>query len=301
MSMLSNKEALQFLHEILSIDSIKERLTNDKAGLLNEIINIYQQKIPYQSLTVISRRDEDQRLSTMDDIKAQILSTQGGLCYDHNVFMKHLLSALGFEVFFNACAIGLNGVSHVSILVKNLVKPKDMYYVDVGAEDPFFQAIPLDFDKESPVYKCGFQFYKFVKEGEEFSWWQKVNRSYSTVPLNEKDIIIDGWKKYMIFTLEPRETEYFRNQMCVIRHYVTQKPPMPGLTLLQVMHAVAYPGQRLLAIRGTSLHCENDEGKIEKTKIRSKEELVDLHAKYFPQLPGDLVKIAIDKMNYNFK
>ncbi|XP_072035326.1 uncharacterized protein [Amphiura filiformis] len=298
--MLSHEEAVRFLTDVLKIDYIQDKLTNDKAGLLNEIINIYQQKIPYQSITVISRRDKDQRLSTMDDIKAQILSTQGGLCYDHNVFMKHLLAALGFEVFFNACALGLKGVSHVSILVKNLVKPKDMYYVDVGSTDPFFQAISLDFDKESPVYKCGFQFYKFVKEGEEFSWWQKVNRSYSAVPLNEKDIIIDGWRKYMTFTLEPRETEYFRDQVRMIKHYVTQKPLMPGLTLLQVMLAVAYPGQRLLAIRGTSLYCENDEGKIEKTKIGSKEELVGLYAKYFPQLPGDLVKIAIDKIKYNF-
>ncbi|XP_072036925.1 uncharacterized protein [Amphiura filiformis] len=441
MTMLSQTEALYFLKYILKITSIQEKLINDKAGLLDEIINIYRQKIPYQSITVISRRDKDQHLSTMDDIKAQILSTQGGLCYDHNIFTKHLLEALGFDVYLNACETGLNGVcSHVSVLVKNLVKTGDKYYVDVGTRDPFFQAISLDFDKESPVYKCGFQVYKFVKEGEEFSWWQKVNivessffgapqclggflrvgisrggevrggvsrsgvsrdsvtrdgggvigalgalggcsgfgtgavakgyhvihaeedahvdtvkaavamtslsqqpylekthlvvlllhyaekdvctaksfveperlpptpsaaklyfmrMSYSTVPLNEKDIIIDGWRKYMTFTLEPREIEYFRDYM--IKHYVTQNPPMPGLTLLQLMCAVAYPGQKLLAIRGTSLLYENDEGKIEKTKIRSKEELVDLHAKYFPQLPGDLVKIAIEKMKYNFE
>ncbi|XP_072036927.1 uncharacterized protein [Amphiura filiformis] len=208
MTMLSQTEALYFLKDILKITSVQEKLINDKAALLNEIINIYQQKIPYQSIIVISRRDQDQRISTMDDIKAQILSTQGGLCYDHNIFMKHLLETLGFDVCLNACEIGLNGVQdHVSVLVKNLVQTGDNYYVDVGAGDPFFQAIPLDFNKESPVYQCGFQVYKFIKEGELISWWQKVNRSYSTISLGENDIIIDGWKKYMTFTLEPREIE----------------------------------------------------------------------------------------------
>ncbi|XP_072036923.1 uncharacterized protein [Amphiura filiformis] len=298
--MLSHEEAVRFLTDVLKIDSIQGKLTNNKAALLNEIINIYQQNIPFQSLTVISRRDEDQHLSTIDDIKDQILSTQGGLCYDHNIFMKHLLEALGFEVSFNACDIGLAGLQdHVSVLVKNLVKPGDMYYIDVGSSNPFFQAIPLDFNKESPVYKCGFQVYKFIKEGEEISWWQKVNRSYSPAPINENDIIIDGWKNFMIFTLEPREIEYFRDHM--IKHYVTQNPPMPGITFLQSMRAVVFPGQKLLAIRGTSLFHENDEGKIEKTKITSKEEHVGLYGKYFPQLPADLVEIAIDKMKYNFE
>ncbi|XP_072035502.1 uncharacterized protein [Amphiura filiformis] len=289
--MLSHKEAVRFLTDVLKIDSIQDKLTNDKAALLNEIINLYQRKIPFQSITVISRRDEDQHLSTMDDIKAQILSIQGGICYDHNIFMKHLLETLGFEVYLNACETGLNGVcSHVSVLAKNLVKTGDNYYVDVGTRDPFFQAIPLDFDKESPVYKCGFQVYKFVKEGEEISWWQKVNRSYSTVPQNEKGIIIDGWKKFMTFTLEPREIKCFRDH--VIKHYVTQSPPKSKVTFLQLMHVVAYPGQKLLAILGTSLFHENDEGKIEKTKITSKEELIGLYAKYFPQFPADLVTIA---------
>ncbi|XP_072035321.1 uncharacterized protein [Amphiura filiformis] len=288
--MLSHQEAIRFLTDVLKIDSIQGKLTNDKAALLNETINLFQQKIPKQYITLISRKYEDQLLSTMEDIKAQMLSTHGGICYDNNVFMKHLLEALGFDVCLNACDIHMtNSHDHVSVLVKNLVKPKDLYYVDVGSGDPFFRAIPLDFDKESPVYKCGFQVYKFVKEGKEFSWWQKVNRSNSMLPLNAEDIIIDGWKKYMTFTLEPREIEYFRDPMI---NFLSRKVPM---------RAVAYPGQKLLAILGTSLLHENDEGKIEKTKIGSKEELVGLYGKHFPQFPADMIETAIDKMKYNFE
>ncbi|XP_072016241.1 arylamine N-acetyltransferase 1-like [Amphiura filiformis] len=299
MTMISQTEAIQFLQDIFKISSIPEKLTNNKAALLDEIVNHYQQKIPFQTITVISRSDEDQHISTLDDIKTQILSTQGGLCYDHSVFMKHLLEALGFQVSLIACDIQMDGLhSHMSVLVQNLIKPGDKYHVDIGSGDPLFKAIPLDFERESPVYKCGFQVYKFTKEGEEWCWWQKVSKSYSTLPLRQQDMVIDGWKKYMTFTLEPRVVEYFKNHM--IKHFVTQNPPMSGATMLKLMRAVAYPNHRLLAILATSLLRENDEGEIEKTKITSKEELAGLYTKYFPKIPADKVLIAIDKMEYIF-
>ncbi len=221
MALLTRTEAIWFLEEVLKIENIEQKLTHDKASLLNEIINHYQQKIPHQTITVISRPDEEQRLSTLHDIKTQMFSTQGGLCYDHTVFMKYLLEVLDFDVCFNACDIKMNGIhDHLSVLVKNLHKPGDQYYVDVGTADPIFQAIPLDFDEESPVYKCGFQFYKFIKENDEISWWQKVNMSYSSMQIIDKDIIVDGWRKYMTFTLEPKDIDYFKEPM--IKHYVTQ-------------------------------------------------------------------------------
>ncbi len=67
------------------------------------------------------------------------------------------------------------------------------------------------------------------------------------------------------------------------------------------MRAVIYPNQRLLVILGTSMLRENDDGTIVKISDISKEELVNLYKKYFPQLPVDWVKIAIDKMKYKFK
>ncbi len=247
MALLSYSEAIQFLHEALQMNSIPEKFTRDKAGLLNEIINLYQQKIPHQSITVISRPDKEQHLSTMDDIKTQIFSTQGGLCYDHNIFFKNLLEALGYEVCLNACDLYLYGThDHLSILVTNMIKPGDKYYVDVGAALPFFRAIPLDFDKQSPVYKCGYLVYRFAKEGDEFISWRKINK-YSPGSIGDERFLVDGWKKYMVFMLEPREIEYFTNHM--IKHFVTQVKAMPGCCFLNHMTAEAFPGQKLLAIR----------------------------------------------------
>ncbi len=301
MPLLSHSEAIQFLQDVLKTNSIPEKFTCDKAGLLNEIINLYQQKIPFQSITVISRPDEEQHLSTMDDIKTQMFSTQGGLCYDHNVFFKNLLEALGYEVCLISCDIYPNDLTgHVSILVTNLIKPGDKYYVDVGSGSFAynFQAIPLDFEKRSPVYKCGYLVYRFAKKGKEFSLWYKINKLSPGIDGYDTGFIVDGWKRLMTFTLEPKEMEYFENTM--IKHYVTQESPTPGNSFLQFMRADVFPNQKLLAIHGTSLLQENNNGIIKKTKIRSREELLDLYAKYFPQIPADMVKIAADKMNYNY-
>ncbi len=300
MALLSESEAIHFLQDVLKINSISEKFTCDKASLLNEIINLYQQKIPFQSITVISRPTEEQHLSTRDDIKTQIFSTQGGLCYDHNIFFKNLLEALGYEVCLNACDINLEGThDHVSILATNLIKPGDKYYVDVGSAAPFLQAISLDFEKQSPIHKCGYQVYRFQQEGEELSLWCKINESSPGPDGDEKGFIVDGWKKYMVFTLEPREIEYFTNHM--IKHFVTQVSPTSGFSFLQHMRADLFPDQKLLAIHGTSLLQENDNGAIEKTKIRSREELLHLYTKYFSQIPADMVKVAADKMNYNYQ
>ncbi len=301
MAFLSHNEAIHFLQDVLKINSISEKLTSDKAGLLNEIINLYQQKIPFQSITVISRPNEEQHVSTIDDIKTQIFSTEGGVCYDHNVFFKNLLEALGYEVCLNACDVDMDGIhSHLSILTTNLIKPGDKYYVDVGTTaSPFFRAIPLDFDKQKPVYKCGYRVYRFEKAGEEFSLWHKINKSSPGPDGDETGFIVDGWRKFMVFTLEPRKIEYFTNHM--MKHFVTQVPAIPGFTILQHMRASVFQGQKLLAIHGTSLLQENEDGIIVKTKIRSKEELLGLYAKYFPRIPSHMVKIAADKMNYNYK
>ncbi len=298
MALLSHSEAIQFLQDVLKMDSIPEKFTSDKASLLNEIINQYQQKIPFQTITVISRPDKEQRLSTMDDIKTQIFSTQGGLCYDQNIFFKNLLEALGYEVCLNACDVYLNGVySHVSILATNLIKPGDKYYVNVRAGNlPFFRAISLDFEKQSPDHKCGYLVYRFEQEGEELSLWHKINKSSPGIDGDETGFIVDGWKKYMVFTLEPREIEFFAKHM--MKHFVTA--PTAGISLLQHMRANVFPNQKLLAIHGTSLLLENNDGIIEKTKIRSRDELLHLYAKYFPQIPADMVEIAADKMKYNF-
>ena len=297
MALLSRPEALNFLQDVLEMTSVQDKLTNNKGALLDEIIDLFQQRIPFQTIPTVARPEEEQHISTFEDSKAQIFSTQGGLCYDHNVFMKNLLEALGFDVYFVACDIHMSGVhDHAAIIVRNLTKQGELHYVDPGTAEPIYRAIPLDFDKESPVYDAGFQPHKFVKDGEVYSWFHKINKSR---PISDQDIIVDGFKKFMIFKLEPRVIDYFQEPM--LEHFVSQGSSRQArLSFLQDLRAVQFPGRKLVAVYETSLLLEDDNGMVCKSKIRSKEELLNLYAKYFPQLPPDQVRIAVNKKNYEF-
>ena len=139
--------------------------------------------------------------------------------------------------------------------------------------------------------------HKFVKEGDVYSWFHKVDSQYR---YKQEGDVIGDWKKFMIFTLEPRNIEYFRDQM--EGHFVTQNPPKPGhnFSFLSSLRATAYPGQKLVGIAGTSILVEDETGKITKTKISSKSELISLYAKHFPQFPSEMVQVAVEKMNYTF-
>ncbi|XP_072017438.1 arylamine N-acetyltransferase-like [Amphiura filiformis] len=296
MAMLSPSEAFNFLQDILKMTSIHEKLTTDKAAFLNELVSLYLQHIPFQSFTVISRPDKDQHLSTMDDIKADIFATRGGLCYDHNIFMANLLEALGFDVCLIGCDIGMHGIhDHVSVLVQNLKTPGDRYHVDVGSGNPLFRAICMDFNQESPIYKSGYLTHKFTKDGDEFSWWHQITH---TAAPSKDDVTVDGWRKFMTFTLVPRDKEYFRQYM--LRHFVTQEHPEEEFSFLTALRAVVYPNKQLVAIRNSSLLLEDDEGNVEKTKIKSKEELLQLCVKYFPQFSYDMLQVVVNKMEHIF-
>ena len=73
-----------------------------------------------------------------------------------------LLEALGYEVYHVTSSIGNKPDNHILTIVQNVQKPGDKFLVDVGIGYPTFDPIPLDFVKESPVYKQSFLEYKFA-------------------------------------------------------------------------------------------------------------------------------------------
>ena len=292
---LSSKEAVHFVQEILGIKSMTEKFDDDRAALLDEIISSFQEKIPFQTVTNVSRPQEDQHLSTMDEIKAPIFSCQGGLnCYDLNVFMKCLLEAIGYDAHLIGCNIGRNVGSHSATLVHDLTKPGDLHYVDVGVGEPFFQSIPLNFKKESRLYRSSYLTHKFIRNGESYVWFHEVNARYR--PMSADDTVINGWNRFMEITLEPRRAQDFHK--AVIRHYVTQ--PNAPQSFLNSLRCTAYPHRKMVAINNQTLLTEDSDGNIHKHRIQSKSELVSLYQKYFPQLPVDKVLAGIDNMAYVF-
>ncbi len=157
--MLSFEEAFEYSSDILKI-SITGGKGSYSLKLLNQLIQASHEIIPFQSVTLMAKPLHERKKPTIDEVKSAVVSKQGGLCYTVNSFMKHLLDGLGFEVYHASSTIKHTNDHIVTIAVIEGLR----YLVDVGNGYPTFEAILIDFEKESKIYCHSFLEYKFVKE-----------------------------------------------------------------------------------------------------------------------------------------
>lgn len=139
---------------------------------------------------------------TIEEIKADILSGKGGLCYSMNVFIKLLLEALGYSVAHLTSDVNQHSNNHLLTIAYNLKVPGDRYLVDV-AGFPTFVPVPLDFKVESPVYFFSFLRYKFLHRDGKVIWC--LQKETGARPSKSKE----GWTEFCIIDLTPRELSFF--------------------------------------------------------------------------------------------
>lgn len=127
--LLTRDEARSFLDEVLCLDrSWRELLETDREAFLCQLMGAYLSRIPFQSLDVLVSR----AVPSLDEVKRDVLSRAGGLCFTMNVFFKHLLDALGgFDAGFALCTIH-GSIGHGTVLVRGLAGPDELHCVDVG-------------------------------------------------------------------------------------------------------------------------------------------------------------------------
>jgi arylamine N-acetyltransferase len=165
--LLTREEAHDFLNKILKIN---QEDFESRTGLcfLNTIIERFFEEIPFQNLYVL----RNARMPSFEEIKTNVFSRVGGLCFELNVFMGQLLLTLGYNVAmvsaFEDYADELS-LPHSFIVANNVVMEGDVYCVDVGNGYPMFFAVPihnLTVDQESPEYKLGYWEFKYTRETE---------------------------------------------------------------------------------------------------------------------------------------
>ena len=136
----------------------------------------------------------------MDEIKADIVSGAGGLCYNINVATFYLLKALGFDVVLvhGTCTSSVMFLNnHVNVHVRNVEKTGDVFLVETAFGFPTFRAISLDFEKESPAYRDSFLEYKYIKhEGKLL----RMHRHGDQAPKGNLPegvlFMLDGWRRF---------------------------------------------------------------------------------------------------------
>ena len=255
---LSKDEAIRFMAEVLGIVDLKNR-KEDRLSFLNELIRAIHRSVPFQNITLLQQTEEGRHRPTLDEIKSAMMSGFGGLCYTVGVFTTYLLRALGYETDLVAASIHKHPDNHVIAIVHNLTGSGSKHLVDAWTGWPTFEAIPLDFIEESPIYHYSFLEFKFVKEGDTISRFHRKGDKYSRSDVNELNAI-EEWRLICEVDLTPREVSYFDHSMSEL----LTKPGVRSPFLVS-FRAVVYQGKdmKLVAVKNLDLLLENDSHEVE--------------------------------------
>lgn len=207
--MLSEEEAIDFAEVTLGIPSIIVSLKQAPIQTLNTIIKHFHRTIPFQNIRLLSKPRGTQDVPTLDEIKHDVLSKQGGLCYTNNVFMKEFLKALGLQAYNASGQCNRRHANnHIVTIVCDIAIKGDIYLVDVGCGYPTYQLVSLNFDQQSIVYRSGFLLFKFVKENDQYTRFHGKHKD-SVCCDNSIDIKHVQWERFYDFTLEPKPLVHF--------------------------------------------------------------------------------------------
>ena len=219
---------------------------------------------------------------TLEEIKKDVFAEKGGLCYTLNVFMKYLLEALEYDVsLLSGCVKNKN--NHVMIMVANLLTPKDLFLVDVGIGYPFFEPIPLNFEKESPVYLHSYAEFKFTWENEKLLLFMKSERNL-TLPENIE--CIDGWKKVAVIDVTPKPLSFFDGFFDDIYTDLEGKFT-PFHHSIRSARYTAGPNMKAICIKESSILHEDDSHCLKETKIESADNFLNVIDQNYPSLNED--------------
>ncbi|XP_071487655.1 uncharacterized protein [Diadema antillarum] len=289
---LTSQEAYAFLQDVLEVDTAERKMTANPTALLHEIVSSWHQHIPFQTITSIATPHEQRHVPTIDDIKRSIFTKVGGCCYENNVGCYMILRALGCNVVLVASDIRWEN-NHVIPIVENLTYQGSRHMVDVGTGGyPTLSPVALDFKKASPEYHHSYLRYKFVVDGDIIARLHNAD-SDPAGAARFRDFVVDGWYPFIVIHHKtPVELSIFKEPMTKIYTQLLQSPPF-----LSSPRSTAFPNGRFLAIIETTLLQENDEGKVIKTYLKSRDELLTAYGRFFPQIPKEMVEAALNDVN----
>ncbi|XP_072179793.1 uncharacterized protein [Diadema setosum] len=263
-------------------------MATDSTALLSDIVSSWQSYIPFQNLGMIACPQDERHPPTLHEIKENVFTKMGGCCYHNNIGCYLILCAVGFDVSLVASDVGMRN-NHPLSIVHNLSYSGSHHVVDVGTGGyPTFLPIPLDFKKESSEYHQSYLRYKFILEGDTITRMHNADSNPSAGAWFE-DTTVDGWYPYTIIHHDtPVEISYFDETM---KKLFTQV--LPSVPLLTSPMATYFPNGRFVSIKNTTLLVENDQGKVEKLYLKSRADILAAYARFFPQLPPELILTAL--------
>lgn len=290
--MLTKDEAVDFVEQKLKVEFSEDKFKEKQLDLLNEIIEAFFKVIPFQNITLLCLEKDTRRGPLPTEIKDAMLSTQGGLCFVNNAGFKFILEALGFDVFLiGATVTHPNDHAIIVAIIDNI-----QYLVDVGCGYPAFNAIPLNFEDESPVYSQSFSTYKLVRNGDSIERLHLRNTERGMIAGNPKYDKQEGaWIRFYDFKIVPVSLSFFEAPM---NDVYTVPGTSPFLISLRV---TTFENNRCIAIRDTSLLTEGDDRRLHEEKMSSLDEMKAAILKLCPQISIDDVDKALKRWEEDIK
>ena len=280
--MLSLQEAESFAVEVLKVPYKAERVKNDPVSLLNEMIKTFHATIPFQDISLISVPAKERSMPSVEQIKEDVFAGRGGLCYTLNTFMKLFLEALGYAVHHIASTVR-TPCDHIVTLVE--IK-ENLFLVDVGCGYPTFEAIPVNFEEESAVYKHSFSEYKFVKSKETSDLIRLHHAEADAKMVNNKPVI-DGWWSFYHIDLTPRSLDFFIESMT--RVYTSAKATAFHTSL----RLAVFPDLKMYGFKDKTQLVDNGCGALDSTPLTSNK-VVQAVTDCFPMLHDELTAAIVN-------
>ena len=261
--MLSQGEALSFLTDILRLHDVERKLQEEQYKLLCEIVRTFQEVVPFQGLTLMAQPFPKRHKPTLSEIITGVRSGRGGLCYILNTFMKFLLQALGYNVYHIIGTVTKPNDHIITIAHFNGYK----HLIEVGCGYPTFKPIPLNFEKESPIYEDSFIKYKFKWISED-----KIERHNLSLKPGAT------WQQFCSFSITEKSLQELDQPMSFV---YTNKHALRFHTSLR---AIKFTNGKAICIRDMKLLKEDETHILQETELSSEDVFLEAVKEHFPVL-----------------
>nr|XP_054768233.1 uncharacterized protein LOC129275772 [Lytechinus pictus] len=291
---ITAEEAFRFMHDVLQMEGTETWIKANKVFFLGEFIKCMHYHIPFQTISGIAIPDGKRRLPSAADIKTDIFSKLGGLCYQINLFCWMLLRALVFDARLLTSDVFGQKDYHIGVIINGLTGNGSKHLLEVGSSYPSRRLIPLNFEHCSPEYSDSYMKYRFVRQGEGTVIFQHKINTVSSLARKHPGFIEGEWFSFIFYNTERSvSVSHFNTAMTSIMTVVNEDD-----FALTSLRCTAYPNGRLVCIKDSKLMLEDEGQEVQYSHFRSRDEFLEAFQRYFPQFTESMIRAAMKNIQF---
>ena len=294
---LSADMARKFIQEKLQISYFDERFVRNKKRVLEEILESWQDKIPFQTVSQLACHDGG--MPSLEENVSAIFSLKGGRCWTHNSVLCLLLRALGYDAFnVMSHVFQPDRNTHLIVIIRNMTSPGSRHLADVAFGSVSPKAIDLGFEKESAIVDGIYTPYKYIKQD---GWiirchLIKPNKSFFDLEKAEGVTVQGDWMYIYYFKLEETTFEFARQ--CLEKRIYNNPEHFFNTDIL----CISVPKGCYTLLHNLKLKYEKTPGgETETVMMKSDDDIINALKSRFPSIPEDEVRCAVNNRKKSAK